>query len=150
MQRGIAGMALLQSNVIDGIMAANEAGYDVLELWAPTVIAYLDDGHDIQEIAAKFEGVPLRAQSIVAVDDIDLPEGPERKLVIENCHRLCGIAQALGCRNVQMVSGVTFDGHSWPTIRTETARGLKERRTSPRSTLWSCPTSLSPGERSGA
>ena len=98
----------------------------MLELWAPTVLGYLGDGGELSEVAAKFESVPLRAQSVVAVDDIDLPDGPERDRVIENCHRLCGIAQTLRCRNIQMVSGVTFSGLPWPDVRRETARGLRQ------------------------
>ena len=126
MQRGIAGMALLQHDLLTGIEAADAAGYEILELWADTVTDFLDAGRTVDEVAAKFETVSIRPISIVAIDDIDLPEGPERQQMIRFCRRMCEVAQALDCRNIQMVSGVLYEGLPWPTIRRETARGLRE------------------------
>ena len=126
MQRGIAGMALLQHDLLTGIEAADAAGYELLELWAPTVTDFLDAGHTVSEIEAKFKSVSIRPNSLVSVDDIELPEGPKRKPVVEFCRRLCGIGQVLGCGYVQMVSGVAHAGMPWTTIRKETARGLRE------------------------
>ena len=126
MQRGINGMTLLQHDLLTGIEAADAAGYEFLEFWAPTVTGFLDKGHPVAEIEAMFKNVSIRPVSLVAVDDIDLPEGPERRKVVKFCRRLCEVGQAVGCRYIQMVSGVTFAGLPWTTIRKETARGLRE------------------------
>ena len=65
-------------------------------------------------------------EMVRGVDDIELPDGPERRKIIEYCRRLCEVGEAVGCRYIQMVSGVTFAGLPWATIRKETARGLGE------------------------
>ena len=53
MIRGIAGMALLQHDLLAGIDAADAAGYELMELWAGTVAAYLDSGGTAEAIKAK-------------------------------------------------------------------------------------------------
>ena len=126
MERGLVGMALLGHDLLDGIEAADAAGYDTLELWVPLVTDFLDAGHTLAEIDAKFDTLSIRPLSLVPVDDVDLPEGPRREQVVELCRQLCEIGQALGCHSVQMLSGVTYASVPWKTIRKETARGLGE------------------------
>ena len=42
----------------------------MLELWAPTVTAFLDAGHTVVELKAKFNTVSLRPLSTVAVESV--------------------------------------------------------------------------------
>ena len=126
MERGIIGMALEPTDLFTSIEVAEAAGYDVLELRVNMVVPFLDQGHTVEELAAKFESVSLRPHVLSAIENIDLPVGPERKGLTDLYRRMCEVAQAIGCPSVQVVSGATFDGLPWPTIRKETARGLRE------------------------
>lgn len=125
MQRGIVGEGLIPTDLFTSIEVADAAGYDVLELWAPAATAFLAEGHAAEEIAAKFESVALRPHSIAPIENIDIPEGPERERVIELCQQMCQVAQVIGCPNIQVVSGTALAGSPWATIRKETAKGLR-------------------------
>ena len=126
MERGLAGMSLEGSEILASIEAVQAAGYDVIELRLAPVEAFLAQGHSIEELAAVFENVPIRPHVLCAVLDIEIPEGPQRRELIAYYRRVCETAAGIGCRNVQVVSGATFAGASWATIRRETGRGLRE------------------------
>src|SRR3990167_6128247 len=126
MLRGIKGMALIPSDLFNSIEAVSGAGYDVIELWAPDIVTFLDLGHTIEEIAAKLESVSLKPHSIVAIENADLPDGPARENMIAFFRRMCKTAKGIGCSNIQVVTGSSFKGSPWQKIRKETAKGLRE------------------------
>ena len=126
MRRGINGMALIPTDLFTSIEAVSGAGYDVIELWAPRIARFLDEGHEAQEIADKLKVRSLDPHSIVAIDDVDIPNGTRRRELLSYCRRMCEVANAIGCPNVQIVSGSAFAGSPWPIIRRETARGMRE------------------------
>jgi sugar phosphate isomerase/epimerase len=126
MERGIIGMALEPTDLITTIEVADEADYDVLELRVDMVVPYLAQGHTVEALVDKFESVPLRPHVLSAIEDIDMPEGPERREMIALYRRMCEVAQAIQCPSIQVVSGAWFADSPWPTIRQETARGLRE------------------------
>ena len=119
-------MALIPADLYTSIEVVEAAGYDVLALWAPRITAFLNQGHTVEELVAKFSSVSLRPDSIVAIENIDMPPGPGRDELIGHCRRMCEVAQAIKCPNIQMVAGAAFSRAPWPTIRKETARGLRE------------------------
>ena len=126
MERGIIGMALEPTDLFTTIEVAEAVGYDVLELRVDMVVPYLAQGHTVGELVAKFDSVSLRPHVLSALENIDMPEGPERKELIALYRRMCEVAQAIRCPSIQVVSGASFAGSPWPTIRKETARGLRE------------------------
>ena len=126
MKRGINGMAFIPTDLFTSIDAADSAGYDVLGLWAPRLEAFLNQGHTTDELIRRFDAVSVRPGTIIAVENIDIPEGIERSELIARCRRLCEVAQAIGCPHIQMVAGSHHSRMEWPTIRSETARGLRE------------------------
>ncbi len=126
MRRGLTGLTLIPTDLVTSIEVTSGAGYDVLEFWAPRVAAFLDEGHTVEEIAAKLKTVSSQPHSIVSIEEIDVPEGAKRKELIAFCRRMCQVAQAIGCPNIQMESGPAFEGSPWPTIRKEAARGLQD------------------------
>ena len=126
MLRGINGSCLMPADLGTAIDAVAAAGYDVLEVAAAMLDEFLAQGHTTAELVAKLDGVSLRIHSIDSVEDIDTPEGVERERLIAYCHHICGVAEAIGCPHVQMVSGTSFADATWPRIRGETARGLRE------------------------
>ena len=120
-------MSLEPTDLLTSIQVAAAAGYDVLESdMRSSVSPFLDQGHTVEELAAQFESVSLRPNVISASKDIDMPPAPERDELVEFCRRTCEVAQAIGCPNIGVASGVAFAHSDWPTIRRETARGMRE------------------------
>jgi 2-keto-myo-inositol isomerase len=125
-QRGIAGMALMQADLLTSVEVANTVGYEVVELRTQAIEDFLARGHRVEELAAKFRGASVRPHVIGAIVDVDIPAGPQRKRTLQFCRHMSAVAQAIGCRNIQVVSGSSFAGLPWPAICRETARGLRE------------------------
>ena len=126
MKRGINGMAVIPTDLFTSIEVADSAGYDVLGLWAPRIEAFLNQGHTTDDLVSKFDSVSIRPGSIIAIENVDIPDGVERTESIAQCRRICEVAQAIGCPYIQMVAGSLYHRMAWPTIRSETARGLRE------------------------
>lgn len=127
MQRGISFMSLEPTDMLTSIEVAAAAGYDVLESDMRTVVCpFLDQGHTVEELAARLESVSLRPNVITAGKGIDMPPSPERDQWVGFCRRTCEAAQAIACPNIGVASGVALAHCDWPTIRTQTARGLRQ------------------------
>lgn len=126
MKRGVAGMSLEGSDFMASVDAIDKAGYDVIEMSLDPIRSFLKEGHTIKEMADKLASVSCRLHVVCAILDIEIPEGPKRKDLIASYHEVCEIAAGIGCPHIQMVSGATFAGSPWETIRKETARGLRE------------------------
>jgi len=126
MERGLIGMALEPTDLITSIEVAEAAGYEAVEFRINMVEPFLAQGHTVDELMDKFESVSVRPHVLSAVENIDMPEGPERRDMIAGYRRMCQVARAVGCPSIQVVSGATFAREPWPTIRRETARGLRE------------------------
>jgi 4-hydroxyphenylpyruvate dioxygenase len=119
-------MALLGHDLLEGIEAADAAGYDTIELWAPMVLNYFEAGHTLADIDAKLKTLSIHPFSLVPLDDIDVPAGSHREQVVAHCRQLCMIGQALGCQYIQMLSGSTYGGNPWKKTRRGIAKGLAQ------------------------
>ena len=126
MKRGITALALEPTDLITSIEVAEEVGYDAIELRTSMIAAFLAQGHSTEELLARFESVSVRPNLIGAITDIDMPEGPERDELVAFFSSMCEVTRAIGCPGIQVVSGTAFSRSPWPTIRKETAKGLRE------------------------
>ena len=126
MLRGINGSCLLPSDLLTTIKVVAAAGYDVLEVPTPMLDEFLAQGYTAADLRAQLERASLRIHSIDSIEDIDMPAGLERRGLLEYCQHMCSVAVAIGCPNIQMVSGIAFAEATWPKVRKETARGLRE------------------------
>ena len=125
MQRGITELVLVQTDLLGSIEAANQAGYDALELRASVIADFLAQGHRADEVRRAFEAVSVRPHAIGVIENIDLPESASGDGVVAFCHQMCAFAEEIRCPNVQVLSGTTLAGKPWATICKETATGLR-------------------------
>lgn len=120
------GSFLLPAELLPALGAVSLAGYDVMEVPVPMLEGFMAHGKSLGDLAAELRRVSVQIHSIDCVDNIEIPDGRERQDLLTFCRRMCGIAQAIECPNIQVVSGSAFAGSSWPRIRDETVRGIQE------------------------
>ena len=126
MKRGITALSFAPLDVLTSIQIAEEAGYETIEMRIPMVFSFLAQGHSAEELVAAFDAVSVRPNLLGAVENLDIPKGPERDELLAGFRIMCGIAQKVRCPGIQVVSGKTYHRCDWATIRKETAKGLKE------------------------
>lgn len=126
MERGITALSLEPVDFVTCIDVAASVGYKAIELTIDIIDSFLAQGHDVGEIAAKLADSSIRCNLIGAIENVDLPRGPQREELCEYFRRMCEIAQAIGCPGIQVVSGMSFADSAWETIRDQTAIGVRE------------------------
>lgn len=129
------GESISRSNLLTHIRVTREAGYDAIELGCPQLLSYLEQGFPVESLLPLLEGLPVVA--LGNVKDIERQEPQEYAALLDECERMCSIAQRLGCPSVQLLTGPLGPGHGhsggyqglvgrpWPEVRSLTAKNLK-------------------------
>ena len=126
MKRGITALSFVPMDILTSIQIAEEAGYETIELRISMISNFLAQGNSVEDLIAAFGAVSVRPNLVGAIENLDMPEGPQRDELLILFRRMCGIAQELRCPGIQVVSGKTYHQCDWTTIRKETAKGLRE------------------------
>jgi len=124
------GTATMYCNLIEDICIAKETGYDGIELIGSKLYRYLDQGLKIEKLIPLLEGLPPVALGYI--QDIERQEPDEYNTLLEECEKMCSLAEKLGCPQVQLLTGPLFpDGPykglpdmPWPELRKLTAKNL--------------------------
>ncbi len=125
MKRGITAFALEPIDLVTSIEVAEAAGYDAVELRTYMVADFLAQGHTVKELLDKLASVSVRPNLIGAVQDIDMPEGPERDEMIADFRRTCEVMREIKCPGIHVCSGDRLGSLDWPFICEQTAKGLQ-------------------------
>jgi sugar phosphate isomerase/epimerase len=126
----LSGTATMYCNLLTDIRIAKETGYDAIEIRGSKLFRYLDQGLAIDDLLYHLGGFPVVGLSFV--QDIERQAPGEYTALLEECERMCGLAETLGCQMVQLVNGPVepggtykgLVGQPWPEIRKLTARNL--------------------------
>jgi sugar phosphate isomerase/epimerase len=124
MQLGLHTGSILYTNLMTDIRVAQETGYDAIEFYIPKLVRYLDAGYPVEGILPALGS--LRLAMINSFLDIERQDPEARRELRQQCERLCGVAQALGCPALQVVALNGLQGEPWPVIRAKMGRSLAE------------------------
>jgi sugar phosphate isomerase/epimerase len=116
--------SIMYTNVMADLRIAREAGYDAVEITVPKLVRCLDAGYQAQELQPALGS--LRLAMINSFLHIER-QGPEaRRMLRDQCKRLCAVAQTLRCPALQVVALNPLQGEPWREIRAKTSRSLVE------------------------
>lgn len=129
------GTCTMHCNLVTDIEIAKEAGYEGIEIIGSKLYRYLEQGFSVENVLAELDGFAVVALGFV--QDIERQEPDEYKALLEECEKMCSIAEQLNCNTVQLLTGPIgpglgdFDGYmgltgkDWPEVRDLTAKNLK-------------------------
>ena len=134
------GMCTINCNLLTDIRIAKETGYDGIEIIGAKLYSYLDQGLSIESVLDALGGFPVVGLGFV--QDIERQEPEEYEALLQECERMCSLAQQLGAPMVQLLTGPISSGveastvyqqlgyqglrgKTWPEIRDLTAKNLR-------------------------
>jgi len=125
----------MHCNLLTDIRIARETGYDGMEIWGSKLYRYLDQGFSIESVREHLGD--LRVVGVGYVQDIERQEAGEVDALFQECERMCLTAAALGCDQVELLTGPRHPvvdpnqlgyrglmGRPWSEIRDLTARNI--------------------------
>ena len=124
MQLGFNGATTMTSNLETDIRVAGEAGFDVLEITATKLDAFLTN-HSIDDARKLIDAARLKTHAINSIEKINFREAEGRAEVLARTRQLCEYAQALACPWIVAVSGPAPEGTPWEAIRNNTVTSLR-------------------------
>ena len=124
------GTCTMLCNLVTDIQIAKDTGYDAIEIAGYKLYRYLDQGLTLEYLRTQFEGMPPVA--VGYVQDIERQEPEEYAALMDECEKMCSLAEELGCPTVQLLTGPLDRGEykgligmPWPEMRDLTAKNLK-------------------------
>lgn len=129
------GTCTMHCNLLTDIRIARETGYEGIEIIGSKLYRYLDNGFSLKSIRAHLKDMPVVA--IGYVQDIERQEPAGYKDLLEECKKMCSIAEQLNCTTVQLLTGpigpglgniggyMGLTGRPWQEVRDLTAKNLK-------------------------
>ena len=129
------GTCTMHCNLATDIRIAVVTGYKGIEIVGSKLYRYLDEGHTIESVLERLAGFPVGALGFVP--DIERQEPEEYDALLEECEKMCSVAEHLDCDTVQILTGPIgpglgdFDGYMglidkpWKETRDLTTRNLK-------------------------
>lgn len=128
--------ATMHSNLLTDIRIAKETGYQGIELMGSKLYQYLDTGLSVDSLLAHLDGI--QPVAIGYVQDIDRWKPEEKAALLDECEKMCSLAERLGIPMVQLLTGPRYTpdragteytyrgpvGMSWPEIRKLTASNI--------------------------
>jgi 2-keto-myo-inositol isomerase len=124
MQLGFNGATTMASDLETDIRIAGEAGFDVLEVTATKLDAFLAN-HSIADARKLIAAARLKTHAINSIEKINFRDAEGRAEVLARTRQLCAYAQALACPWVVAVPGPAPEGTSWEAIRDNTVTSLR-------------------------
>lgn len=124
------GTATMHCDLLTDIRIAKETGYDAIEIRGSKLYRYLEQGLTIRSLISHLEGLP--PVGLGFIQDIERQDPERYAALLEECERMCSLAESLSCNMVQIVNGPVdpsgpYKGlgqMSWPEIRKLTAKNL--------------------------
>ena len=114
------GLTTMHCNCMTEVRIAKDLGYGGVELFAPKLHRYLDNGYDISMLADSCKKNGIAVVCINALADADRMDTVEHSELLAECERLSAAAEGLACPTVQMVFRERLAGRPWPEIRSLT------------------------------
>lgn len=129
------GTCTMHCNLLTDIRIAKETGYDGIEISGSKLYRYLNQGLTVESLKPLLKD--LLPVAVGYVQDIERQEPKEYAALLQECERMCSIAEALGIPMVQLLTGPIgpglretggyqgLIGKTWPEVRDRTVKNLQ-------------------------
>jgi sugar phosphate isomerase/epimerase len=116
------GLTTMHCNCLTEVRLARDLGYGGIEFIASKLLRFMDNGGQLEQLAAACREAHTPAVCINALVHTDRVAGEEQQQLFRECERLCQAAAVLGCPTIQLVALTRLEGMPWPEARTLLAR----------------------------
>ena len=130
------GTCTMYCNLLTDIRIAKETGYDGIEIIGAKLYRYVQMGFSAESLLPHLEG--FAPVALGYVQDIERHDSEGYAALLEECEKMCSLAEKLGCPMVQLLTGPIgpgvgdgvpeshkeIMGLSWPELRKLTAKNL--------------------------
>ena len=125
MKIGFNGASTMKTDLPGDIRAASRAGYDLLEIWAKKMEAYLSD-HSLHDLKGLFRKAKIKPLAINSVEFITFNSPWERINTMNLIRRYSEIADQLDCPYIVLVPSPRPLRVSNQRVREESVKVLRE------------------------
>jgi len=125
MQIGFNGASSMKTDLIGDIKAASRAGYDLVEIWAKKMDAYLAD-HSIKDLKELFRKANVKPLAINSVEFITFNSSWEKINTLNAIKRFADIADKIDCPYIVLVPSPRPAGIIVDEVRRESVKVLRE------------------------
>ena len=125
MKIALNGATTMRADLITDILAARDARYDCIEIWAAKLREFLKTS-TVAHLKRLLEDAQLEPWSINSIEHITFRNAADFALIKAECEELCQIADAIDCPFVVVVPGKLPERASREQIITESVRVLNE------------------------
>jgi len=124
MQLGLNGATIMKADLTTDIRAAALAGFDLLEIWAAKLDAYLKSGYDLFDL--KRVMIKVKPYALNSIEHITFKESVAYDAIKARTEELSRIANRLGCPHIVVVPSPRPVGVSDEEVRRESVRALRD------------------------
>src|SRR5436190_9790413 len=120
------GATTMRADLTTDLRAAEEAGFDYLEIWASKLREFLKSNSvsNLKELFARHNLQPL---SINSIEHITFRSAEDYEAIKNQCRELSEIASAIGCPSIVVVPGrIPANGATRTEVIDESVRVLNE------------------------
>ena len=125
---GFNGATSMNYDLETDIRLANQAGFELLEIWAAKLNKYLES-NSLESLKQLFEEAGIKPYSINSIEFITFKQDRDYENIKAECERLCRIAKELSCPKIVVVPSPTPPGATQQDILEESVRVLRELST---------------------
>jgi 2-keto-myo-inositol isomerase len=125
MKTGFNGASTMKTDLPGDIRAASGAGYDLVEIWAKKMEAYLAD-HSLDDLAGLLAAAGVKPLAINSVEFVTFNSPWERTNTFNLIARYAAIADRIGCPYIVLVPSPRPEGVTDGQVRQESVRVLRE------------------------
>ncbi|MBI5301842.1 MAG: sugar phosphate isomerase/epimerase [Chloroflexi bacterium] len=124
MKLGFNGATTMTSNLETDIRIAGEAGFDVLEITATKMDAFLRT-HTLADARQMIDAAKLKTHAVNSIEKINFRDAAGRTEVLARTKQIGEWCQHLDCPWIIAVPGPAPAGMTWQATRDETATALR-------------------------
>lgn len=125
MKIALNGATTMRADLITDILAARDAGYDCIEIWAAKLRDFLKKS-TVAQLRRLLEDANLEPWSINSIEHITFRSAEDYAAIKAECEELCAVAEAIDCPFVVVVPGKLPENASRDEIISESVRVLND------------------------
>jgi 2-keto-myo-inositol isomerase len=125
MQIGFNGASTMKSDLVGDIRAASRTGYDLVEIWAKKMDAYLSD-HSVKDLKELFRKAKVDPLAINSVEFVTFNSSWEKTNTMNLIKRFADIADKIGCPYIVLVPSPRPAGVTDEEVFEESVKVLRE------------------------
>lgn len=125
MKIALNGATTMHADLITDILAARDAGYDCIEIWAAKLREFLKKS-TVAHLRRLLEDANLEPWSINSIEHITFRTAEDYAKIKAECEELCAVAEAIDCPFVVVVPGKMPENATRDQIISESIRVLND------------------------